>query len=232
MTNSRNICGVITSTFQQRVAKRGDSCGSQAMAESLETELKRALVTGGLAGFCEGVSQAVNELADRTDRVSLAVTGLGWLGAGVPAVERTLTDLLDAASHEILLTVYSMTPGTGRVWDAIEKALATGIRCTLIANRLDEQHPDLRALFLELARRHPVTLRIYTFTGADDRDALHAKLVIVDRQVALVGSANLTFHGLVSAHELAIVVRGPTVEQIASRFDLLLRSQLVQPYSG
>ena len=232
MTNSREISGIITSAFHQRVAKRGDSGRSMRTVESLEAQLKRALDTGGMASFCEGVTQAVNELADKTDRVSLAVTGLGWLGAGVPAVERTLTDLLDAADQEILLTVYSMTPGTGRVWDAIEKALATGIRCTLIANRLDAQHPDLRSLFLELARRYPVTLRIYTFTGADDRDALHAKLVIVDRQVALVGSANLTFHGMVSAHELAIVVRGPTVEIIASRVDLLLRSRLVQTYSG
>jgi phosphatidylserine/phosphatidylglycerophosphate/cardiolipin synthase-like enzyme len=231
MTNSRDISGVITSAFHQLVAKRGDSGDSQGTAESLEGELKRALSTGGLDGFCEGVTQAVNELADKTDRVSLAVTGLGWLGEGVPAVERTLTDLLDAADREILLTVYSMTPGTGRVWESIEKALATGICCTLIANRLDEQHPDLRALFLELARRYPMTLHIYNYPGTAERDALHAKLVIVDRQVALVGSANLTFHGMVSAHELAVVVRGPTVELIASRVDMLLRSRLVQRYS-
>jgi phosphatidylserine/phosphatidylglycerophosphate/cardiolipin synthase-like enzyme len=232
MSNIPDLSGLITSAFHQRATRRGDPGGSQWTAESLEAELKRTLAAAGVAGVCAGVIQAMNELADKTDRVSLAVTGLGWLGAGVPAVERTLTDLLDASEHEILLTVYSMTPGTGRVWDAIEKALATGIRCTLIANRLDEQHPDLRALFLVLARRYPVTLRIYTFTGADDRDALHAKLVIVDRRVALVGSANLTFHGMVSAHELAIVVRGPAVDLIASRVDLLLRSRLVQPYSG
>jgi phosphatidylserine/phosphatidylglycerophosphate/cardiolipin synthase-like enzyme len=232
MSNSQGISALITSAFHQRVTRHGEVASSRRDAEALDAELGRTLATHGVAGICAGITQAVNELADKTDRVSLAVTGLGWLGAGVPAVERTLTDLLDAAEHEILLTVYSMTPGTGRVWDAIEKALATGIRCTLIANRLDEQHHDLRAMFLGLARRYPVTLRIYTFTGADDRDALHAKLVIVDRRVALVGSANLTFHGMVSAHELAIVVRGPTVDLIAGRVDLLLRSRLVQSYLG
>jgi phosphatidylserine/phosphatidylglycerophosphate/cardiolipin synthase-like enzyme len=232
MSKSQGISALIASAFQQRVTKRGEASGSHAYAASLEAELGRTLATHGVAGICTGITQAVNDLADKTDRVSLAVTGLGWLGAGVPAVERTLTDLLDAAEHEILLTVYSMTPGTGRVWDAIEKALATGIRCTLIANRLHEQHPDLRSLFLGLARKYPTSLRIYTFTGTDDKDALHAKLVIVDRRVALVGSANLTFHGMVSAHELAIVVRGPTVDAIAGRVDLLLRSRLVHPYTG
>ena len=190
------------------------------------------LAAGGASGICDGISQAINNLSDQTDRISLAVTGMGWLGAGVPAVERTLTELLSSAEQEILLTVYSMTPGTGRVWEAIEKSLATGIRCTLVANRIDEQHPDICTMFLGLAARYPGTLRIYDFLGADNRDALHAKLVIVDRKVALVGSANLTFHGMVSAHELAIVVRGPTADVIASRVDLLLGSRFVRKYPG
>jgi cardiolipin synthase len=201
---------------------------TQRLAEAVADVLARR----GQAGLVEELQEGIAAAATRIDRLSLAVTGLGWLGGGVPAVERTVTDLLAAAEQEILLTAYSMTPGTGRVWEALETALATGVRCTLIAHRIDEQHPDIRVFLGELRRRHPGIFTVYDFSGSDPADTLHAKIVVVDRQAALVGSANLTFHGMVSAHELAVVVRGPAAEQIAGRIDLLLRSPLVKPYAG
>jgi phosphatidylserine/phosphatidylglycerophosphate/cardiolipin synthase-like enzyme len=230
MNGGPDISGLMAEAYRQRLAKPGDLGAQELASDALEASLQRTLDTAGVAGICAGFTKAVNELADNADRVSLAVTGSGWLGAGVPAVERTLTELLDGAEQEILLTVYSMTPGTGRVWDAIERALDTGVRCTLIANRLGEQHPDLQDKFRGLAARHPGTLRVHDFIGSDDLDVLHAKLVIVDRRSALVGSANLTFHGMVSAHELAVVIRGPAVDLIAGRVDLLLGSGLVRPF--
>ena len=229
MRSGSRLAALVEAAFRRRNSGR-DEGGDDGSAE-LEAEIS-ALAAGGVSGICNGITQAINSISDGTDRLSLAVTGMGWLGVGVPAVERTLTELLSSAEQEILLTVYSMTPGTGRVWEAIEKALATGIRCTLVANRIDEQHPDIRSMLLGLADRYPEVLRIYNFIGADSRDALHAKLVIVDRKVSLVGSANLTFHGMVSAHELAIVVRGPTVDLIATRVDLLLQSRFVRKYPG
>ena len=229
MRSGSRLAALVEAAFRRRNTGL-DEGGDDRHAE-LEAEIS-ALAAGGVSGICNGITQAINSISDGTDRLSLAVTGMGWLGAGVPAVERTLTELLASAEQEMLLTVYSMTPGTGRVWEAIEKALATGIRCTLVANRIDEQHPDIRSMFLGLADRYPGVLRIYNFMGADNRDALHAKLVIVDRKAALVGSANLTFHGMVSAHELAIVVRGPTVDLIATRVDLLLQSRFVRKYPG
>ena len=50
--------------------------------------------------------------------------------------------------------------------------------------------------------------------------------------MALVGSPNLTFHGMMSAHELAVVIRGPAAEAIASRVDRLLHSQLAFMETG
>jgi cardiolipin synthase len=60
---------------------------------------------------------------------------------------------------------------------------------------------------------------------------LHAKVLVVDRSIALVGSANLSFHGMVSNHEMALVVRGPTAEVIAERFDMLARSAAVRSFT-
>jgi phosphatidylserine/phosphatidylglycerophosphate/cardiolipin synthase-like enzyme len=60
--------------------------------------------------------------------------------------------------------------------------------------------------------------------------SLHAKLVVADRNVALVGSSNLTLHGMVRSHEISVIIRGPAADAIAGRVDALLRSSLVTPY--
>ncbi len=47
---------------------------------------------------------------------------------------------------------------------------------------------------------------------------LHAKVIVVDHNAALVGSANMTWKGLVGNHELAVLVSG----EVASRVGMLL----------
>jgi phosphatidylserine/phosphatidylglycerophosphate/cardiolipin synthase-like enzyme len=234
MTIGSRLAVAIEAIFDAALRGADGRCAPAGVEETgrLADGVTEVLSRRGQAGLIEELQEGIAAAARRSDRVSLAVTGLGWLGGGVPAVERTVTDLLAGAQQEILLTAYSMTPGTGRVWEALETALATGIRCILIADRIDAQHPDIRAFLGELRRRYPRIFSVYDFCGADAADTLHAKIVVVDRLAAVVGSPNLTFHGMVSAHELAVVVRGPVAEQIAGRVDLLLRSPLVRPYPG
>ena len=69
------------------------------------------------------------------------------------------------------------------------------------------------------------------FRGEDDNDHLHAKVVVADRLRAIVGSANLTAHGLLLAHELAVLLEGPAADDIAARIDLLARSNLAKSAS-
>jgi cardiolipin synthase len=234
MTTGTRVAAAIEAIFGASLACR-DGGTVPACAEEtarLAEAVAEVLARRGQAGLIEELQKGITSAAGRFDRVSVAATGLGWLGGGVPAVERTVTELLAGAEQEILLTAYSMTPGTVRVWEALEMALATGVRCTLIAHRIDEQHPDIRTFLSEQRRRHAGIFTVYDFGGSDPADTLHAKVLVVDRRAALVGSPNLTFHGMVSAHELAVIIRGPTAEQIAGRIDLLLRSPLVRPYPG
>jgi cardiolipin synthase len=161
------------------------------------------------------------------NRVSLVVTGLGWLGGGVGAIESALLHLIDGAEREVALAVYAMSAGPGRFWTALSRALDGGVRGTLIVDRLTEQDPEMRQWVQSMSERHVGTLRVLDFRGEDDNDHLHAKIVVADRRRAVVGSANLTAHGLLLAHELALLVEGPAAEEIAERLDLLARSRLV-----
>jgi putative cardiolipin synthase len=57
---------------------------------------------------------------------------------------------------------------------------------------------------------------------------LHAKLIVADERIALVGSANLTDKALAGNLELGVIIRDPAV---ANRIDRHFRS-FMRPGSG
>lgn len=210
-----------------RAQKTSGAGASPAWAAGLADLIQESLAARGPAGLAHAMREAISLVAERVDHVSLAVTGPGWLGSGVPAVERVLAELIASAQQEIMLTAYSITPGSDRIWAELEHALVTGIRVTVVVDRFGEQHEDARSLLYRLATAHADVLSLFDFGGNDASSGLHAKVLVVDRKVALVGSANLSLRGMVTAHEMATIVRGPTADRIAQRIDALLMSPLV-----
>lgn len=203
--------------------------GERGASDALERVLAAGLVTDGATGIARQLASEIMRIESTRDRVSVVATGLGWLGGGAGAIERALTRLIDTAEHELVLAVYTMSAGPARVWNALEDAIVGGISCTLVADRAESQDPGMRERLRSLRDRHPATFRILDFVGETDRDHLHAKIVVADRRRALVGSANLTAHGMLLSHELAVLIDGPAAEEIAARIDMLGRSRLVRP---
>ena len=181
------------------------------------------------------LTEAVGGLADQINSVEIAVTGIGWLGSGIPSVERTMEQLFAEAKREIMLTAYSLTSGFDRICRSLNRAASTGIRCVTVVNQLDEQRSEAAENLKNLAMNHPANFELHDFAVAEDSEGLHAKTCVVDRKSALVGSANLSRRGLVTAHEMAVLVRGPAAEQVADCIDRLLHYPSVsriQPGAG
>lgn len=194
----------------------------------LHSALAAELAAAGVDGLSRKLAAEVRRIGQNTDRVSLIVTGLEWLGGGTQAIEGRLIELIETARRELTLVIYSMTAGPARVWDALERAVDGGVRCTLVVDRLSAQDQQMYERFRRLRNRHPATFEVFDFIGEDDNDHLHAKIVVADRRRALVGSANLTARGLLLAHELAVLLEGPVAEEVAARIGLLTRSRLVR----
>jgi cardiolipin synthase len=197
--------------------------------ELLERVLADNMMAEGAAGLARSLASEIFRLERSRDYVSVVTTGLGWLGGGAGAIERTLTELIETAERELVLAVYAMSPGPVRIWDALEQAIDGGISCTLIADRLESQARDVRERLRAMRDRHPATFKILDFVGETDHDHLHAKIAVADRRRALVGSANLTAYGMLLAHELAVRIDGPVAEEISARIDMLGRSRFVRP---
>src|SRR5262245_65458159 len=92
----------------------------------------------------------------------------------------------------------------------IDDVVRQGVLATVIVNAIQEQPVDIINYMTERAHDVSGRWKIFDFARLGNQTDLHAKLLTVDRSVALIGSANMSFRGMVSNHEMALVVRGPT----------------------
>jgi cardiolipin synthase len=154
----------------------------------------------------------------------VVVTGTAWMGSGIGAIESALRELFDEAVDEIALTAYSISTSRDRIFELLAGALARGVKVTLIVNRAASQPKAVMHALRRLATQFP-HLRVHDYRSTDPRADLHAKVVVVDRKVAIVGSSNLSHRGWISNHELAIIVRGASARDVAKAIDRLSRDR-------
>ncbi len=157
------------------------------------------------------------------DQVSVAVTGLAWMGAGVGSIETAMERLFREAEHEILITSYSISSAADAVLDWMALSAGRGVVIRFAVNKFSEQPYDVRTRLNKLNASYP-HFTLFTFDGSDNED-LHAKAIVADRKFAIVGSSNLSRRGLLTNHELALIVQGHQAEIIASALDRLFASQ-------
>ena len=195
-------------------------------AEKIATDIL-ACVSEGPDSLTQELKIGLREAARRIDRVSIAVTGLAWLGSGVSSLDQEIISLIRGARREIALCAYTITPSAESVLAALAEAVNQGIFATIALNSFCEQATSVQEFLRNLDRSCPDRCRVRDFEPVSSGAQLHAKVLVADRSTALVGSANLSFHGMTLNHEMALIVHGPTAENVAARLDLLL--QRAQP---
>ncbi len=158
-------------------------------------------------------------LTDDFSDTEVSVTGTAWMGAGVGSIQSSIEEMFKHARREIHIAVYEITQGSRGFLDKIKDCLNRGIRVTMIVNRFDEKSPAVKNTIKGFLRFRYFNL--YDFTAESTNEDLHAKIIVIDRLEALVGSANLTWRGLAGNHELSIIVKGKTASTISSLLDKL-----------
>jgi cardiolipin synthase len=153
-------------------------------------------------------------------KVQIVVSGLGWMGGGIGSIESAIQELLENAQDEILLTAYSIG-NADHIFDLLDSALARGVRVRMVVNRFSEQHDSVQYRLTQLQKKYP-HFHLHQFLPDGERGDLHAKVLVLDRKQALVGSSNLSYNGMVLNHELAVVLRDPeAASQVATAIDRL-----------
>jgi phosphatidylserine/phosphatidylglycerophosphate/cardiolipin synthase-like enzyme len=183
------------------------AAGSVLVRDACDQLLRRLMYAepAYLAGLLAGAARAVSR-SRRRQSVSVVWTGPE---SGVTSSRLTaaaLIDLIGEARSEILLVSFA-TQTEPSISAALSSAVARGVTVTLLA----ERHADNSSYSSSAAVPFPSLDALRLHWPAESRPpgaALHAKIIVVDDRVALVGSANLTSRAMESNLECGILIRG------------------------
>ena len=152
--------------------------------------------------------------------IQVLVTGSRFTGRGFRAIEPVMGELIRSAQEEIHIAAYVLTPSALSLLGLIEGALKRGVRVTAIINNLEQQPHGVTARLQMMAESFS-HMRLSSISSREGGQ-LHAKVLVADRKVAVMGSANLTWGGLVTNHELALLISGDAAWHLASLIDILM----------
>lgn len=176
----------------------------RAACRRLRTHVTGDADGGYAAGLLLGAAQA--RLKYRSDHDADVV----WTGpaSGVQTSRLTsavVSELIDSARTELLLVSYATFPPAS-LTAALASAAARGVEVTLLLEQ-PADNPNFHGTpafpTLAAARWN------WPIGNREPGAALHAKIIVVDRQVALIGSANLTGHAFEKNLECGILLRDP-----------------------
>jgi cardiolipin synthase len=158
----------------------------------------------------------------RNAKVKTVVTGLGWMGHGIGSIDTAIEELVKSAKHQLFIVAYAISDGATPLFEFVRQKLRGGVRVILLVNRTADQHGQVPSLLHQLLGDYPTNFIVYDFAGRDSNAHLHAKVLIADRERAIIGSANLSWHGLVSFHELCVQIEGEAVDEVTRATERLL----------
>ena len=147
------------------------------------------------------------------------------MGAGIGSIETAYVELFIAARDEMLITTFSIGVGHDPLFTWIETALARGVLVRAVINRFRDQPTEVVSRLTRLNEGYR-NFELYSFES-DPNEDLHAKVVVRDREEALIGSSNLSRRGFVANHELGVVVEGQAAVTAGEAFDHLLNDTRV-----
>jgi cardiolipin synthase len=129
-------------------------------------------------------------------------------------------ELVASAEREIHLLAYVFTRAAAPLLTQVETALARGLRVTIVVNVIPGQNIEMQAELDVMRRAYAHTATIKCF-APDDGSQLHAKVLVADRERAVIGSANYSWGGLVANHEVGVLVEGRPAWELARMTDRL-----------
>lgn len=146
----------------------------------------------------------------------ILVTGRRFLGSGFRCIEPVIEEMLESAENEIHITSFVLTKAMP-ILKKIQSALKRGVSVTLVINDVSKQPVELIRWINSNLKKFSKFFLV-DFSNSN-KETFHAKLVIVDRKKALIGSANFTWSGMYSNHEVGLFIEGDQVWKLAAMID-------------
>ena len=188
--------------------------GSYGAASKAVLDRAAEIAAAGDGQYLAGLLAGYRTAHARTPVVVPVWTGPESSAPGQRLTLGVVAGLIDEAHTEILLISYATLPSP-EVRDALWRAAARGVKITALLERSIDNptfsgHADPLHGISHTAMVWPAAQRE---SGA----SMHAKVLVVDRTSALVGSANLTGHGVERNLECGLLIRGGAIPEMVVR---------------
>ncbi|MBN1899597.1 MAG: phosphatidylserine/phosphatidylglycerophosphate/cardiolipin synthase family protein [Spirochaetes bacterium] len=125
-------------------------------------------------------------------------------------ISNSLNQLLSRAKNEIDIQVYAITFGRNNfpiIYNALLKALQQNVDIKLLIDaKMFRENKEMKTAVTELQKRGVKIkkLNMQKLTG-EEYSAMHAKMLIVDRQYLFLGSSNWSKSGMQENREIGII---------------------------
>lgn len=150
---------------------------------------------------------------------AIGVSGRHWIGGNEQGAYDLLVDSLRQARTSVRIVAYSLGDRSSeleRIFGILKDKIHTGVQVQLIINRFWTATVYAQKQLKELEHRN---FKLLNYDPKDERENLHAKIIIIDSTEILLGSANISKSGLFSNHEIVVKISGG---EFASRINSLV----------
>lgn len=154
------------------------------------------------------------------NKVQILATGFEFMKEGVRGIEPVIEELINSAQEEIHIMAYIFTPSALHILHLLNDAAERGIKITMVVNRIEFQDEQIKAWLNSAGKKFP-HVRVVNFCNPEGRQ-LHAKVIVSDRNRALVGSANFSWGGMVANYEIGILLEGDLAWKLAELIDMFI----------
>ena len=151
----------------------------------------------------------------------ISASGKDWYNGLAGELSHMFFKTIASAQDSIQISTYSLgknNPEVNEFFDKIEEQLTSERNVNIIVDS-ENTYQFARKKMRDLKSRFPNRFTYQIFES--ESKSLHAKLLVVDRKIALVGSANISKRALVSNYEIMLKVSGRAAADISLMLDNL-----------
>ena len=151
--------------------------------------------------------------------IRILATGADFLIENVGNIGSSVEQIMSEAQKEIHILAYVISKHADKFMNILERSLESGVKVTLVINRLAEQDEKIKSQLFSWSKIFPY-FKLVNF----DRKGkiLHAKVVVADRDKAVIGSANFSWGGLSANYEIGVLVRGKDAWMLSKMADNII----------
>ena len=152
------------------------------------------------------------------NKVQILATGPEFLKDGIRGTGPVIEEIIKNSEKEIQILAYVISHHASKFLDLLELALKREIKITIILNKFEKHDVKIKKKIKKMQKLYR-KFTIIDFTGSTRNPDLHAKVIVVDRKNAIIGSANFSWHGMTGNYEIGVYLEGDSAWKLGKLID-------------